>query len=218
MIEASRIDHAGHSNDPVGHLHDIIQYNEVMDFVRTWIDSHPDTQMLSAADHECGGLTLHGYNPLTLRAANASTEALASLFNAYTGPSPSTYLKDTIFPAYGLTNPTEAEISKLVSLKGQGSWQNEIGIMLSNRGGISWSTGGHSAVDVTLYGYESKKGGKALRGNMAGNWDNTQLPRYLEKQLKLDLGAATKALRKKGTGWVGRSVEKRFEGEEEHHH
>ncbi|KAG4439972.1 hypothetical protein IFR05_004546 [Cadophora sp. M221] len=218
MIEASRIDHAGHSNDPIGHLHDIIQYNEVMDFVRTWIDKHPDTTMLSAADHETGGITLHGYNPLILKAANASAEALGSAFSKYTGPDPSSFLKTVVFPSYGLLNPTDAEVSKLVALKGKSTFLNEMGIMLSARGGIGWSTSGHSAVDVTLYGYSSDKGGKILRQNMAGNWDNTQLPLYLEKQLKLDLGATTKALRKKGTQWVGRSVEKRFEGEEEHHH
>src|SRR4051812_31593080 len=100
MIEASRIDHAGHSNDPVGHLHDTIQYNEVMDFVRSWIDKHPDTTMLSAADHECGGLTLPGYNPLILKAANASAEALGSAFSKYTGPDPASFLKTVIFPSY----------------------------------------------------------------------------------------------------------------------
>jgi len=35
MIEASRIDHAGHANDPAGHLHDILEYNELMGFIRT---------------------------------------------------------------------------------------------------------------------------------------------------------------------------------------
>lgn len=218
MIEASRIDHAGHSNDPIGHLHDTIQYNEVMSFVRTWIDAHPDTTMLSAADHECGGLTLPGYNPMTFQAANSSAEALGSLFSSYTGPDPSTFLKTVVFPRYGLLNPTDAEVAKLVALKGKSSFLNEMGLMLSSRGGVDWSTSGHSAVDVTLYGYSSDKRGKILRQNMAGNWDNTQLPLYIEKQLKVDLTGATKALRKSGTQWVGRSVEKRFEGEEEHHH
>ena len=60
MIEASRIDHAGHANDPVGHLHGTLIYNEVMKHVREWIDKHPNTMMMSAADHECGGLTLNG--------------------------------------------------------------------------------------------------------------------------------------------------------------
>ncbi|KAI6709904.1 hypothetical protein JHW43_007578 [Diplocarpon mali] len=35
MIKASRIDHIGPNDDSVGHLHDIIQYNEVMEYVHT---------------------------------------------------------------------------------------------------------------------------------------------------------------------------------------
>ncbi|CZS92123.1 hypothetical protein WAI453_000093 [Rhynchosporium graminicola] len=220
MIEASRIDHAGHSNDPIGHLHDTIQYNEVMDFVRSWIDAHPSTTMLSAADHECGGLTLPFYNPLVFQAANASAEALGAVFGKYTGSDPASFLRTIVFPQYGLTNPTDAEIATLVALKGKSTFLNEMGKMLSARGGVHWSTGGHSAADVTLFGYSSEHGGKTLRYNMAGNWDNTQLPLYIARQMNLDMSVATKALRAKGTQWVGRSLEKRFEGEdgEDHHH
>ncbi|CRK43151.1 hypothetical protein BN1723_019117, partial [Verticillium longisporum] len=42
MIEASRIDHAGHANDPAAHVHETIMYNDVMGFVREWIDEHDD--------------------------------------------------------------------------------------------------------------------------------------------------------------------------------
>lgn len=217
MIEASRIDHAGHSNDPVGHLHDIIQYNEVMDYVRSWIERHSDTVMLSAADHETGGLSLVGYNPLILKAANASTEALSNLFSKYTGPDPAAFLRSTIFPSYGLNNPTAAEIATLIANKGKSNFQNELGKMLSGRGGINWSSGGHSAVDITLYGYAKDNEGKNLKADMAGNWDNTQLALYVEKTLKLSLKQTTKELRRKGSGWVGRSIEKRLVGEEDHH-
>lgn len=217
MVEASRIDHAGHSNDPIGHLHDTLQYNEVLEFVRKWIDAHPDTQMLSAADHECGGLSLYGYNPMVFKAANASTEALSSIFSKYTGPDPASFLRDTIFPSYGLKNPTAAEISLLISLKGQSVWQNEIGKMLSTRAGVSWSTSGHSAVDITLFGYAAGSDGKKLKGEMGGNWDNTELPLYIEQSLKVRMSEATKALRKNGLGWVGK---RDLEGEnrESHHH
>jgi alkaline phosphatase len=32
-------------------------YNDVLAYVREWIDKHPDTILMSAADHETGGLT-----------------------------------------------------------------------------------------------------------------------------------------------------------------
>lgn len=42
MIEASRIDHAGHSNDALTHINEILEYNRVMDAVRGWIDRHAE--------------------------------------------------------------------------------------------------------------------------------------------------------------------------------
>lgn len=62
MIKTSRIDHAGHANDPVHHLHDVVMYNDVLKFVREWIDKHPNTMMMSAADHEC--VVLHSMGPI----------------------------------------------------------------------------------------------------------------------------------------------------------
>ena len=67
------------------HVHDIIMYNDVIKFVREWIDEHPDTMMLSAADHECGGLTLNGYNPLPLKAVEMSIEEVERLWDEYDG-------------------------------------------------------------------------------------------------------------------------------------
>lgn len=81
--------------------------------------------------------------------------------------------------------------------------------MLSARGGINWSTGGHSASDITLHGYAKGSEGKKLKSDMAGNWDNTQLPLYIEDKLKLEMLDATKALRKGGTKWVGRDIQAR---------
>ncbi len=40
MIEGARIDHAAHNNDPVGHIHDILQYNEMVQAVVDWVDSN----------------------------------------------------------------------------------------------------------------------------------------------------------------------------------
>lgn len=220
MIEASRIDHAGHSNDPVGHLHDTLMYNEVVDYVRSWINRHPETQMLSAADHECGGLTLvqEGYNPLILKNANATVEALATRFSRYTGSDAAGFLRSDIYPAYGISNPTSAEVAQLVPLKGSSNFGNALGRQISARAGINWATAQHSAVDISLFGYASpSENNKALRAEMGGNWDNTQLPGYIEKALGIRVKDATAALRKDGTGWVGKrdlAMEKRSE----HHH
>lgn len=79
-------------------------YNDVMKFVREWIDKHPDIMMMSAADHESGGLTLSGFKPLPLKGASMTTEHAEMLWDNYNGTDKRAYLKSTILPGYGLGN------------------------------------------------------------------------------------------------------------------
>lgn len=205
MIEASRIDHAGHANDAAAHLHEVLEYNKVMDLVRSWINNHPDTVMLSAADHECGGLTLNRFNPLPLKDATRTTSFLEREFKAYNGDDPATFLRNNILPVYGISNATEKEIENLAKLKGASEFGMTLGHMLAERAGVHWSSGDHTAVDVTLFGHAAGKRILHLKSEMAGNWDNTQLPGYIEKTLGLDVEEATKELRKNGVDWVPRA-------------
>jgi alkaline phosphatase len=49
MIEGSRIDMAGHSNDPATHLRDILEYNSAIDAVKQFVNSNPGTVMVSVS-------------------------------------------------------------------------------------------------------------------------------------------------------------------------
>ena len=201
MIEASRIDHAGHANDPVGHLHETIMYNDVMNFVREWIDKHPDTMMLSAADHECGGLTLNGFNPLPLKSTSMTTEHAEALWKAFNGTDKRAYLKDTILPGYGLGDLPDTDVDLILM---NNKLASDLSSRLSKKAGVNWSTGGHTASDVTLFGYGAGWRGGNLKADMAGNWDNTQLPGYIEGVLNLKMSKVTEKLRRAGSAWVGK--------------
>ncbi|MBE3044489.1 alkaline phosphatase, partial [Candidatus Bathyarchaeota archaeon] len=160
MIEASRIDHAGHANDAAGHIHDTIMYNEVMAFIKEHIDAHPDTQLLSAADHECGGLTLEdNYDPVVLQASESSPEALGALFDSFTGDK-GEYLKSEFLPSYGLPNVTDADVQALLK-KAEEDGSSAMGIaaghLLATEAGLHWSTEQHTAADVLLHGYANEK-------------------------------------------------------------
>ncbi len=201
MIEASRIDHAGHANDAVGHLHDTIMYNDVMKYVKEWIDKHPDTMMLSAADHECGGLTLNGFNPIPLKNAKMSTEHAQRLWNTYNGTDKRSYLRNTILPGYGLADLSDNEVDAIYKNNKLGA---DLSKALSKKAGVNWSTGGHTASDITLHGYGAGWRGGNLKADMAGHWDNTQLPGYIEGVLKLKMSKVTEKLRKGSQDWVGK--------------
>ncbi len=57
MIEGSRIDHAGHGNDPVAQVHEVIAYDKAFASVLDFLDED-DVQgvAISTSDHETGGL------------------------------------------------------------------------------------------------------------------------------------------------------------------
>lgn len=192
MIEASRIDHASHAHDGVAHLHDVLEFNRVVDFVKSWIDSHPDTAMIAVADHETGGLTLpSGWDPRPLATANHSTEFLSNELEDYTGNDVVSLVSDQL-QAYGIENANQTIAS---SLSEDASYEQTLVDLMNAQTGLAWSTGGHTAVDVTLYAYAAGEMGDELVRNLAGNHDNTDLPRFIEKLLGLDMDEVTRQLR-----------------------
>jgi alkaline phosphatase len=71
MIEGSRIDHAGHGNDPAAQVHEVLAYDKtfqrVLDFLKK---SETDAVLLSTSDHETGGLAVARRESLSLKLPN----------------------------------------------------------------------------------------------------------------------------------------------------
>ena len=201
MIEASRIDHASHAHDAVAHLHDVLEYQRTIDLVKKWIDEHPDTVMISIADHETGGITLPGgWDPRALEPATHSTEYLTEAFEDYEGDAPEEYLATEILPAYGLT---DIPANVTAALAASEDFAQDLADLMNEEIGFEWSTGGHSGVDSVLYAYGSGKVGEAMKVQLAGTWDNTEIPRFIEKVLGVDIDAVTAQYQGLGAEWLG---------------
>lgn len=71
MIEGSRIDHAGHANDPVAQVHEVLAYDKafasVLDFLNK---SEVPGLLVGTSDHETGGLAVAHRKFLLLQEAN----------------------------------------------------------------------------------------------------------------------------------------------------
>lgn len=202
MIEASRIDHASHVHDSVAHLGDVREYNKIIKYVKEWIDAHPDTAMISVADHETGGMTLpRSWDPSPLANFDHSVEYIANLYAEYAGDDNATYTSEELLPMYGLLDANETDVQTLMDAD-----HGDFGITLADltnlRTGIAWSTDDHTGVDVTLYAYAHGEMGVQLRKDLAGHHENTALPRYIEKALGLDIDEVTRQLRAQGTDWI----------------
>jgi alkaline phosphatase len=60
LVEASRIDHAGHSNDIAANVGDTLEWTRALAVARAFAERDGSTLVFSTSDHETGGLTLGG--------------------------------------------------------------------------------------------------------------------------------------------------------------
>ncbi|CDS01502.1 probable PHO8-repressible alkaline phosphatase vacuolar [Sporisorium scitamineum] len=184
MIEGARIDHAAHNNDPIGYIHDILAYQEMVQAVVDWVDNNaannpnePETVVFSVADHECGGLTLglqrsedeegfYGWYPDVLLNATRSTEFLAAQTSKWVAAANRTdadlksYIKTEIVgKGLGISDVQDGEIQRAVDLsklKNQIPYTVWLSSIVNWRAHLGWSTTGHSGVSVGLYYHEAK--------------------------------------------------------------
>ncbi|CCF45597.1 alkaline phosphatase [Colletotrichum higginsianum] len=57
MIEGSRIDHAGHINDPAAQVREVLEYDKAFKLVSDFVkDSKTESLLVATSDHETGGL------------------------------------------------------------------------------------------------------------------------------------------------------------------
>lgn len=210
MVEASRIDHAAHNNDAGSHLHDTLMYNEVIAYLKEWVSAHPDTQLLSAADHECGGLTLiDDYDPTVLARVQASGEILGQAFEAYDGDDRAAFLTSQL-PDYGFQKGdyTDDDVAHWLDVYDSDGYSVMASAITRAQGalaGINWSSTGHSALDVQLHGYAADPADLAyLKTKLGTQNNNIVLPQYVAEVLGVSLDDATDALRKNGSDWVER--------------
>lgn len=208
MIEGSRVDHAGHNNDPAAQVREVLEYDKtfkaVIDFIA---NSEIETVLVSTSDHETGGLAtaiqepghlpVYNWYPRALANASSSTEFLAAKLRVHAATSSSSKAdlkkwidKELVVPGLGISNASDDELSALAD---HAEASLEIfSAMISLRAHIGWSTHGHTAVDVNIY----SSGGPGV-DKIRGNVENTDVGRYLRHYLDVDVEDITKELREK---------------------
>ncbi|KAK4232084.1 putative alkaline phosphatase [Podospora fimiseda] len=208
MIEGSRIDHAGHINDPAAQVREVLEYDKtfqtVLDFIKA---SDTETVLVATSDHETGGLStawqgpnelpVYDWHPQILANANASSEYLALLLKQRIATTPESFLSlvewiktDLVQGRLGIPDALEIEINALAS--NPDAAQTIFAKMVSMRARIGWSTHGHSAVDVNVYS-SGGPGTEKIRGNV----ENIEVGGFLNGYLGVDLEPITKELREK---------------------
>lgn len=206
MIEGSRIDHAGHGNDPVAQVHEVIAYDTAFSSVIDYLEqSDTPGVLVGTSDHETGGLAtarqLHDAYPIyhwfpdKLINATHSAEFLAQQLEDHrsTNPDPAvtdTFIKETILASgLGITDASTHEMDRLTDPHDPWPLSYLLSDMISRRAQVGWSTHGHSAADVNIYA-SSPKDAKAL----IGNHENTEVGEFLRDYLDVNVDEVTKEL------------------------
>lgn len=208
MIEGSRIDHAGHGNDPAAQVREVLAYDKAFGSVLNFLsESTTDGVMVATSDHETGGLSVARQNnptypqylwyPEVLHNASHSAEYLGfKLFEKALPETTSTedleqFVRDDLVKSgLGILDATDDEIAAVLEYRLVAS--TIFADMISRRAQIGWSTHGHSAVDVNIYG---SKGAESLRGNH----ENTDIGHFLHIYLDVDVDAITNELQNKAS-------------------
>ncbi|RSL80263.1 hypothetical protein CEP51_006714 [Fusarium floridanum] len=211
MIEGSRIDHAGHINDPAAQVHEVLEYDKtfkaVLDFIK---QSKTETVLVATSDHETGGLAtaiqepghlpVYNWYPKVLANATASAEWLAAKLHAHLASSSDSkkdleklkkYInEELIIRGLGISNASDKDITTIA--EHPASALVLFSALISLRAHVGWSTHGHTAVDVNIYS-SGGPGTDAIRGNV----ENTEVGKFLREYLDVDVDVISEELKEK---------------------
>lgn len=222
LIEGSRIDHAGHHNDPLAQVREVLAYDEAYKEVLKFIDeSDVETVAISTSDHETGGLVTsrqispsypdYVWYPEVLLNCKHSGEYLVSKIVEFKSQNTDSntvddfITKEIIEGDMGVKDITKEELNEVKSnVDNLSALLYILNNIISIRSRTGWTTHGHSAVDVNIYGAVSNFGSikTKLYDNkenvgLLGNHENIEIGKFMETITGVDLSEITRKL--KGT-------------------
>lgn len=198
LIEGSRIDHAGHNNDPAAQVREVLAFDKAFEAVLDFADSTDvETIVISTSDHETGGLATarqltpsypdYAWYPSALLNATHSGEYLNRKVASYEGDDLESFVKSEILEKdLGILDYDSTEVENII--KNKASSHYTLNDIVSRRSQTGWSTHGHSAVDVNIYAYSNKKHAMyELYENLGGNHENIEIGQFMVDFVGVDL-------------------------------
>lgn len=215
MIEGSRIDHAGHGNDPVALVHEVLAYDDAFKAVLDFLQKDSTQGVLvGTSDHETGGLATarqlkpyeypaYLWHPSVLANASRSVEWLCHDYASHRRTKRGTkddqaYLEHALENHLGIFDWTKDEMNLLMEKPEVAPYT--FADMLSRRSQTGWSTHGHSAADVNIYSSDPE-----VTKQLQGSRENTEVGDFLRDYLGVqsEMKTITKKLRSSSLAWMG---------------
>lgn len=209
LVEGSRIDHAGHDNDPAAQVREVEGYDtafhKAVDFAKKCCTQ---TVVVSTSDHETGGLSVarqitksypdYLWKPEVLKRVKHSAAYLGQKLAKFGSEKHRSkrklikYIEEEILGPGGLDieDIYPNETSRVLR-----HWRNAkivLANIVSKRAQIGWATQGHSAVEVNVYGYARDP---QILDQLRGGNENINIGRFLGTYLGVNASSLTEELR-----------------------
>lgn len=222
MIEGSRIDHAGHANDPAAQVHEVMSYDKAFAAVLEFLeqDSTPGV-LVGTSDHETGGLAAarqlkpdypdYLWYPGVLANASHSGEFVQAKLKEYLAkgeslPKQRKYARTLLEKALGVQDATDEEVDALLDPDYPYVPEHVFTDIVSRRAQIGWTTHGHSGesphcflnsfTKLTIPGVDVNIYASSPKDAwpLHGNHENTEVGSFMANYLDLDLQKITDKL------------------------
>ncbi|WP_371196119.1 alkaline phosphatase [Glaciecola sp. SC05] len=174
LVEASQVDWAGHGNEIASAMAEMNDLVATMKVIEAFTQNNPNTLVLLTADHSTGGLTVAGkdgyrWDPKWIKAFKASVPTIAA--GMMKAEDRTAYVSEMF--GFELSEQESANLTAANSEMTGRDIENMLKNIVDERTNTGWTTGGHTAVDVNMYGY-----GPGV-SHFMGNMNNTDIAHRL---------------------------------------
>ncbi|MGM0607185.1 MAG: alkaline phosphatase [Candidatus Muiribacteriota bacterium] len=188
MVEGGRIDHAGHSNDPVGAIYDTFAFDRAVKEALDYGRRNKDTLVVVLSDHETGGLVLgrdgYNYKPEVIKGFRYTPDKIMGMLDeAFVD------LKEKLelYTDYDWKDDIIDEIMELKDTKRPTRW-SEGGLatalfvrLINSEANIDWTTNDHAGGEVPVFAFGPQA------EIFTGTYDNTDIPKKISAVAGLSL-------------------------------
>jgi alkaline phosphatase len=172
VAEEAHIDWTCHGNDAAGCAAEVRELDRAVAEALRFAQTRDGVTVIVTADHETGGMKIADPSRLHfLRSVRATAKRMAALADAS-----SKNLRKVLAGHANMAGLSDEEVTQVLRARAR---DVAIGRLVSSRGGVSWSSTGHTETPVPIYA--SGPGAE----NFARHMDNTQVAGLVAKLLSL---------------------------------
>jgi alkaline phosphatase len=173
IVEGARIDWKCHDNDPAGAVRDTWGFDEAVRVAADAARRRGRTLLVVTADHETGGI---GYEDAgrvrLLGCVKASSAGIAGALDEERSN-----VAEVLAEYAGIGDLTPAEVE---AIKKAEDASKALAQLVSDRAGVTWSTGGHTGTPVPVFAYGPGS------DQFSGVMDNTDVPRRIAQSVGIE--------------------------------